>query len=102
MFESQHTLSPQMVLLNHVRRVKRSLRITCQVRVSCITLKSLIVGKMPVMLTFGACKRNDEDFSRYNEGGVELMVYAITLLQLTFQQDSYDMTEGPKQRAHLG
>lgn len=90
MIESQHTLSPQMVRLDHVRRLKINLRVACQIRVSCITLKTLILGKRPVTLIFGVCKRNDDDFSRYSEGGVELIVYAMTLLQLIIQQDSYD------------
>lgn len=89
MLESRHTLSPQMVLLDHVRRLRRSLRIACQVGVSCITLKNLILGKKPVILIFGVCKRNDDEFSRYGEGGVEVIVYAMTLLQLIFQQDKY-------------
>lgn len=42
------------------------------------------------MLIFGVCKRKDDDFSRYGEGGVELIVYAMTLLQLVFQQDSHN------------
>lgn len=69
-----------MVLLHHVRKLKNNLLMTCQVCVFPITLKNLTLGKEPLILIFGTCRRNDEDFSRYGEGGFELIVCAMTLL----------------------
>lgn len=49
-----------------------------------MTLKNLVSGKIFPILTFGTCSRNVDDFNRYWEGGVELIVYAMTLLESEF------------------
>ena len=63
------TLSPQIVLLNHVRSVKIAFLIVLQVLVSRITLKNLIFRRDPSALILGTCSLNEADFNRYGSGG---------------------------------
>lgn len=51
-----------------------------------MALKNLISENKLLILMVGVCKRNEEDLSRYGEGGVELTVYAMTLLQFSCKQ----------------
>ena len=51
-----------------------------------MALKNLISENKLLILMVGVCKRNEEDLSRYGEGGVELTVYAMTLLHFSCKQ----------------
>ena len=66
---TKHTRSPHIVLLDHVRNVKRKLVRAFQVMDSLITLKNLVSGSMLPKLIPGICSRSTEDFSRYGDGG---------------------------------
>lgn len=75
------TLSPHIVLLDHVRNVDTTLLIPCHVPDWRMTLKNLVSGSTPARLMLGICILKDEDFRRYGKGGCCVIVYAITLLR---------------------
>lgn len=58
------TLSPQIVRLDHVRRLNRNFGMPCHVPDSRITRKNLVSGKRLLMLMLGISNRRVDDFSR--------------------------------------
>ena len=74
------TLSPQIVALAHVRRLKSivvNVRHVCESRIALMNLVSGSSLERPIS---GIWKRSDDDFKRYGRGGLAFMLYAATLL----------------------
>ena len=77
----EHTLSPHIVLRDHVRSVNKRVESVFHVLESCITLKNLISGSIRLrLLTPGISKRSTDELKRYGSGGFLVTVYATTLL----------------------
>lgn len=66
------TLSPQIVALDQVRKVKRVLVMVCHVADSLIDRMNLVSGK--TLERSGTWKRREEDLRRYGKGGFRFMV----------------------------
>lgn len=71
------TRSPQIVLLVHVRNVKRTFAINLNVCVLRISRRNLIFDRY---VMFGSCKRRVVERNRNGCGGSEVIEYARTLL----------------------
>lgn len=76
----QVTLSPQIVRLDQVLKVKKSLLKVFQVSDCRMTLKNLVSGSRLPKSIPGIWSRRAEDFNRYGSGGCCVIVYATTLL----------------------
>lgn len=82
---SQHivdgpTLSPHIVLRAHVRMVWRIFIDVFHVSDMVMSLINFDLATISGKRTSGTWKRKDVDLKRYGRGGLDIIVYAITLL----------------------
>lgn len=77
----KRTLSPQIVLLAHVRTTKLASRTNFHTAVSRIVRQNLVSGSQ--LMGFGICRRMLLLLNLYGCGGCCIMLYAITLLGCT-------------------
>lgn len=74
------TLSPHIVLRAHVRMVWRIFIDVFHVSDAVMSRINLDLAKISGRRTSGTWKRKDVDLKRYGRGGLDVIVYAITLL----------------------
>jgi len=86
------TLSPQIVRLDQVLKVRNSLLKFFQVSDCRMTLKNLVSGSILPKSIPGIWSRRAEDFKRYGSGGCCVIVYATTLLSLMSVGSPLDTT----------
>lgn len=77
------TLSPHIVLLAQVRRVKSNVLSVCHVYDSRTARIKRVSGSNLDGPSSGTWSLKDNDFNRYGRGGLGLIVYATTLLGWT-------------------